>query len=483
MKKIIFLLVAAAFATSSLFAFDPAAVETPEKRDAKNFERFDRDLKKAEVDAENDPMNASAIKRYLKLVEKIDSTMMKSIANVEKKTKDTCRFDKSLMYLRELKKYDETVQRINAAYAKVGALVPKTSSPVSPSFSIEDIDARITEATNLSLDAHYVAALGIEEKAKKASDKETAIPHYLRIMDLNPEYKDVKARCDSMIKTVMMNTILVIDDNFNTIFEDPEFVSKMTAELKKEAGTYSQYFTQADLIDFQGNTDIEKYFSVEKMNEFAAAKDLGSVGAVVVLMNVDGKTTDPKEEVKKIEVARYVLPDGTAFKAAEWENTVEKVRKISKEIERAKKKGMSDSQIDLEFQAEDPQLYASYKTYSGQLDAARKEIVAVLDMVTSTRIFNLDVKDAYMITGFEKRPKTTKFKFDFSAEDSVIWYRLEKGTLEDLRTYAPEYADWYLSNNNNEGLKTEEEFIREIKVRAEKEIPELVLKEMGKIRR
>lgn len=77
MKKIIFLLVAAAFATSSLFAFDPATVETPEKRDAKNFERFDRDLKKAEVDAENDPMNASAIKRYLKLVEKIDSTMMK----------------------------------------------------------------------------------------------------------------------------------------------------------------------------------------------------------------------------------------------------------------------------------------------------------------------------------------------------------------------------------------------------------------------
>ena len=144
---------------------------------------------------------------------------------------------------------------------------------------------------------------------------------------------------------------------------------------------------------------------------------------------------------------------------------------------------MSDSQIDLEFQAEDPQLYASYKTYSGQLDAARKEIVAVLDMVTSTRIFNLDVKDAYMITGFEKRPKTTKFKFDFSAEDSVIWYRLEKGTLEDLRTYAPEYADWYSSNNNNEGLKTEEEFIQEIKVRAEKEIPDLVLKEMGKIRR
>ena len=52
-----------------------------------------------------------------------------------------------------------------------------------------------------------------------------------------------------------------------------------------------------------------------------------------------------------------------------------------------------------------------------------------------------------------------------------------------MKTYAPEYADWYLSNNNNEGLKTEEEFIREIKVRAEKEIPELVLKEMGKIRR
>lgn len=482
MKKVFFLLLASAFAVSSLFAFDPATVETPEKRDAKTFEKFDRDLKKAEVRAENNPTSASGIKNYIKLVEKIDQTMLKAIAKAEKKTKDSCRFDKSLMYLREMKKYNETVQKINGIYAKVGALVPKTSSPVSPAFSI-DIDTRINEATNLSLDVHYLTALDIEQNSKRASDKEEAIPHFLRIMDLNPEYKDVKTRCDAMIKTVMMNTILVIDDNFNTVFKDPEFVSKMTTELKKEAGTYSQYFTQADLLDFQNVTDIEKYFSVEKMNEFAAAKNLGSVGAVVVLMNVDGKTTDPKEEVKKIEVARYVLPDGTAFKAAEWENTVEKVRKISKEIERAKKKGMSDSQIDLEFQAEDPQLYASYKTYVNQLDAAQKEIVAVLDMVTSTRIFNLDVKDAYMITGFEKRPKTTKFKFDFSAEDSVIWYRLEKGTLEDLRTYAPEYADWYSSNNNNEGLKTEEEFIQEIKVRAEKEIPELVLKEMGKIKR
>ena len=88
-----------------------------------------------------------------------------------------------------------------------------------------------------------------------------------------------------------------------------------------------------------------------------------------------------------------------------------------------------------------------------------------------------------MITGFEKRPKTTKFKFDFSAEDSVIWYRLEKGSAEDLKTYAPEYADWYASNKDNKGLKTEEQFIQEMKEKAEKEIPELVLKEMGKIKR
>ena len=53
MKKVFFLLLASAFAVSSLFAFDPATVETPEKRDAKTFEKFDRDLKKAEVRAEN----------------------------------------------------------------------------------------------------------------------------------------------------------------------------------------------------------------------------------------------------------------------------------------------------------------------------------------------------------------------------------------------------------------------------------------------
>ena len=470
MKKVFFLLLASAFAVSSLFAFDPATVETPEKRDAKTFEKFDRDLKKAEVRAENNPTSASGIKNYIKLVEKIDQTMLKAIAKAEKKTKDSCRFDKSLMYLREMKKYNETVQKINGIYAKVGALVPKTSSPVSPAFSI-DIDTRINEATNLSLDVHYLTALDIEQNSKRASDKEEAIPHFLRIMDLNPEYKDVKVRCDAMIKTVMMNTIFVIDDNFNTIFDDPEFTAKLMTEMKKDAGPYSQYFTKEDLIGFEGVKDIKDYFTVEKMNEFAFAKDLGSVGAVVVLMNVEGKTTDPKEEVKKIEVSRYVLPDGSSFKAEEWEKTAENVRKISKEIEKAKSRGMTDSQIDLDFQAENPQLYAAYKTYSGQL------------MVTSTRIFNLDVKDAYMITGFEKRPKTTKFKFDFSAEDSVIWYRLEKGSAEDLKTYAPEYADWYASNKDNKGLKTEEQFIQEMKEKAEKEIPELVLKEMGKIKR
>ena len=465
MKKVFFLLLASAFAVSSLFAFDPATVETPEKRDAKTFEKFDRDLKKAEVRAENNPTSASGIKNYIKLVEKIDQTMLKAIAKAEKKTKDSCRFDKSLMYLREMKKYNETVQKINGIYAKVGALVPKTSSPVSPAFSI-DIDTRINEATNLSLDVHYLTALDIEQNSKRASDKEEAIPHFLRIMDLNPEYKDVKVRCDAMIKTVMMNTIFVIDDNFNTIFDDPEFTAKLMTEMKKDAGPYSQYFTKEDLIGFEGVKDIKDYFTVEKMNEFAFAKDLGSVGAVVVLMNVEGKTTDPKEEVKKIEVSRYVLPDGSSFKAEEWEKTADNVRKISKEIEKAKSRGMTDSQIDLDFQAENPQLYAAYKTYS-----------------TSTRIFNLDVKDAYMITGFEKRPKTTKFKFDFSAEDSVIWYRLEKGSAEDLKTYAPEYADWYASNKDNKGLKTEEQFIQEMKEKAEKEIPELVLKEMGKIRR
>ena len=482
MKKVFFLLLASAFAVSSLFAFDPATVETPEKRDAKTFEKFDRDLKKAEVRAENNPTSASGIKNYIKLVEKIDQTMLKAIAKAEKKTKDSCRFDKSLMYLREMKKYNETVQKINGIYAKVGALVPKTSSSVSPAFSI-DIDTRINEATNLSLDVHYLTALDIEQNSKRASDKEEAIPHFLRIMDLNPEYKDVKVRCDAMIKTVMMNTIFVIDDNFNTIFDDPEFTAKLMTEMKKDAGPYSQYFTKEDLIGFEGVKDIKDYFTVEKMNEFAFAKDLGSVGAVVVLMNVEGKTTDPKEEVKKIEVSRYVLPDGSSFKAEEWEKTADNVRKISKEIEKAKSRGMTDSQIDLDFQAENPQLYAAYKTYSGQLDTAKKETVAVLEMVTSTRIFNLDVKDAYMITGFEKRPKTTKFKFDFSAEDSVIWYRLEKGSAEDLKTYAPEYADWYASNKDNKGLKTEEQFIQEMKEKAEKEIPELVLKEMGKIRR
>ena len=145
---------------------------------------------------------------------------------------------------------------------------------------------------------------------------------------------------------------------------------------------------------------------------------------------------------------------------------------------------MTDSEIDLAFQADNPQLYAAYKAYGGQLDAAKKETVAVLEMVTSTRIFNLDVKDAYLLSDFtKKKPKMTKFKFDFSLDDSVIWYRLDKGTMEDLKTYAPEYADWYAANKNTDGLKTEAEFIRDIKVKAEKEIPALVLKEMKKIKR
>lgn len=483
MKKFLLSVAVAFAAAGALFAFDPAAVETPEKGDAKMFERFDRDLKKAEVRAANNPTNASAIKSYLKLVENIDKKMTDAVVKAEKKTKDTCRFDKSLMYLREMKKYNETVQKINEIYAKVGALIPKTSSPVSPAFQI-DIETRIQEATRLSLDVHYLAALDIEQNAKRIADKEAAIPHYLRIMDLDPEYKDVKARCDAMIKTVMMNTILVIDDRFNTVFNDPEFVAKLTNELKAEAGPYSQYFTQADLPDFENAKNIKDYFSVEKMNQFIAAKNLGSVGAVVVLMNVEGKTSEPKEKVKKIEVSRYVLPDGSAFKEKEWENTAEKVGKVLKEVEKAKKKGMTDSEIDLAFQADDPQLYASYKSYGGQLDAAKKETVAVLEMVTSTRVFNLDVKDAYLLTDFtKKKPKMTKFKFDFALDDSVIWYRLDKGTMEDLKTYAPEYADWYAANRNTDGLKTEADFIRDIKAKAEKEIPELVLKEMAKIKR
>ena len=110
MKKVFFLLLASAFAVSSLFAFDPATVETPEKRDAKTFEKFDRDLKKAEVRAENNPTSASGIKNYIKLVEKIDQTMLKAIAKAEQKTKDSRRFANSFMYQRELKKYTETVQ-------------------------------------------------------------------------------------------------------------------------------------------------------------------------------------------------------------------------------------------------------------------------------------------------------------------------------------------------------------------------------------
>lgn len=483
MKRIMLMLMIALLSVGSLFAFDPATVETPEKKDAKMFEKFDRDLKKAEVKATNNPTNAAAIKKYLKLVADIDKKMTDAIVKAEKKTKDSCRFDKSLMYLREMKKYSETVAKINEAYAKVGALVPKTSSPVSPSFRI-DIDTRIQEATRLSLDVHYLAALDIEQNAKKISDKEEAIPHYLRIIDLDPEYKDVRSRCDAMIKTVMMNTILVIDDRFNTVFEDAEFVNQLTGELKSAAGPYSQYFTQADLPDFENVKNIKDYFSVEKMREFATAKDLGSVGAVVVLMNVEGKTSEPKEKVKKLEVSKYVLPDGSVFKEKEWEDTAAKVGKVLKEVEKAKKKGMTDSEIDLAFQADNPQLYAAYKAYGGQLDAAKKETVAVLEMVTSTRIFNLDVKDAYLLSDFtKKKPKMTKFKFDFSLDDSVIWYRLDKGTMEDLKAYAPEYADWYAANKNTDGLKTEAEFIRDIKVKAEKEIPALVLKEMKKIKR
>lgn len=483
MKRFLLLVLVALTAAGSLFAFDPATVETPEKRDAKMFEKFDRDLKKAEVKAANNPTNAFAIKSYLKLVENIDNKMTKAIVAVEKKTKDTCRFDKSLMYLRELKKYNETVQKINEIYAKVGALVPKTSSPVNPAFGI-DIETRIQEATRLSLDVHYLAALDIEQNAKRISDKEEAIPHYLRIIDLDPEYKDVKTRCDAMIKTVMMNTILVIDDRFNTLFNDAEFVAELTQELKATAGPYSQYFTQADLPDFENVKNIKDYFSVEKMNQFAAAKDLGSVGAVVVLMNVEGKTSEPKEKVKKLEVSRYVLPDGSVFKEKEWEDTAAKVRKVLKEVEKAKKKGMTDSEIDLAFQADNPQLYAAYKAYGGQLDAAKKETVAILEMVTSTRIFNLDVKDAYLLSDFtKKKPKMTKFKFDFALDDSVIWYRLDKGTMEDLKLYAPEYADWYAANKDTDGLKTEAEFISDIKVKAEKEIPALVLKEMKRIKR
>ena len=276
MKRIMLMLMIALLSVGSLFAFDPATVETPEKKDAKMFEKFDRDLKKAEVKATNNPTNAAAIKKYLKLVADIDKKMTDAIVKAEKKTKDSCRFDKSLMYLREMKKYSETVAKINEAYAKVGALVPKTSSPVSPSFRI-DIDTRIQEATRLSLDVHYLAALDIEQNAKKISDKEEAIPHYLRIIDLDPEYKDVRSRCDAMIKTVMMNTILVIDDRFNTVFEDAEFVNQLTGELKAAAGPYSQYFTQADLPDFENVKNIKDYFSVEKMREFATAKDFGSV--------------------------------------------------------------------------------------------------------------------------------------------------------------------------------------------------------------
>lgn len=483
MRKLILLMLIALTAVGSLFAFDPSTLEVPEKGEAKMFEKFERDLKKAEVKASNNPTNPSAINQYLKLVARIDSKMIGAIDKIEKKTKDSCRFDKSLMYFRELQKYNESIKKINEIYASVGALVPKTSSPVNPSFQT-DVDVRIQEATRLTLDVHYLAALDIEQNAKKVSDKEASIPHYLRILDLDPEYKDVAARCDAMIKIVTMNTILVIDDRFNEVMKDDAFTENLIAELKTEAGSYSQYFTKEDLVDFAAAKSVKDYFSPEKMQEFATANDLGSVGAVVVLMNVESKVTEPREKVKKIDISRYVLPDGSIFKEKEWEDTAEKVKQVGKELEKAKKKGMSDSEIDLAFQADNPQLFATYKSYNGHLSEAKKETVAVLEMVTSTRNFNLEVRDAYLLTDFtQKRPKTTKLDLDFESNDSIIWYRLDKGSMEDLKKYAPEYAEWYASNRSSEGLKTEADFIQEIKSKVEKKIPELVLREMRKIKR
>lgn len=483
MKKLLFTFLMTCFLGSGLFAFDPQMVEVPSDGDAKMFARFDRDIKKLEVNAAANPAKASIIKNFLKLVSNIDESFTKAIVKAEKNGKDSCRYDKTLMYLREWKKLNEIVGRINEIYSKVGAVVPKTSEPVKGVFSV-DFEARIQEATRLSLETHYVIALDIEGSAKKIADKQKAIPHYLRILALDKQYKDVKVRSAELIKNITMNTILVIDEKFNTLFNDSQLVQRLTDSFKSIGGEYNQYFTQEDLGDFQDVSNIKEYFSIERMRAFAEAQNIGNVGAVLVLMNVEGKGEEPKDKVKKIEIARYVLPDGSSIEESEWKETVQQVQKISKEIERAKKKGTSESQIEIEFQTSNPQLYASYKAYGGQINGAKREVVAVLEMVTTTRNFNLKVKDAYLITEFtNKKPKFSQFKLNFPVSDSVIWYRLSKGTMEELNQYAPEYADWYAANNSNEDLKTEADFLKDIKGQIEKLIPEMVIKEMKRIKR